>query len=70
MNIRAVAAALGGDVVGNNTVSAPGPGHSPRDRSLSVKMDANASDGFLIYSHSGSRIRNGRHSAALARLDE
>src|SRR5262245_28117253 len=53
MNIRALAAALGGDVVGANTVSAPGPGHSPRDRSLSVKLDASAPDGFLAYSHSG-----------------
>jgi putative DNA primase/helicase len=53
MNIRSVAAALGGDVVGPNTVSAPGPGHSPRDRSLSIKLDANAPDGFLTYSHSG-----------------
>src|SRR5262245_29652568 len=53
MNIRALAAALGGDVVGTNTISAPGPGHSPHDRSLSVKLDATAPDGFLAYSHSG-----------------
>jgi Toprim domain-containing protein len=53
MNIRALATALGGDVVGGNTVSAPGPGHSPRDRSLSVRLDASAPDGFLAYSHSG-----------------
>src|SRR5262245_36142191 len=53
MNIRALAAALGGDVASAKPVSAPGTGHSPRDRSLSVKLDASAPDGFLAYSHSG-----------------
>ena len=33
--------------------SAPGPGHTPRDRSLSVTLDSNAPDGFLIYRHAG-----------------
>src|SRR5947209_7650722 len=48
-----VARALGGEVAGRDTVLIPGPGHSPRDRSLSIRLDAAAPDGFLIYSHAG-----------------
>lgn len=48
---RAVAHALGGDVVGGQ-VLAPGPGHSARDRSLAVRLDPTAPDGFLVCSHS------------------
>ena len=53
LDARHVAAALGGDVVGRDAVSAPGPGHSHKDRSLSVKLDPSAPDGFVVYSHSG-----------------
>jgi hypothetical protein len=45
-----VARRLGGDAHGN-TVSAPGPGHGPKDRSLAIKLDPNAPDGFLCFSH-------------------
>jgi putative DNA primase/helicase len=45
-----VAIALGGDVVGRDAVIAPGPGHSPRDRSLSVKLTA---DGPIVHSFAG-----------------
>ena len=31
----------------------PGPGHSPQDRSLSIKLDRDAPDGFVTYSHAG-----------------
>jgi putative DNA primase/helicase len=48
-----IAKALGGEVCGRDTVLAPGPGHSPRDRSLAVRLDRAAPDGFLIYSHAG-----------------
>jgi hypothetical protein len=41
--------ALGGEASGNS-VMAPGPGHSQHDRSLSVTLDANAPDGFLVHS--------------------
>jgi putative DNA primase/helicase len=51
IDARAIAAALGGEVAGRNAVLAPGPGHSWRDRSLAVKLDPTAPDGFLIYSH-------------------
>jgi putative DNA primase/helicase len=49
---RAIAHALGGQVAGRDTVLAPGPGHSARDRSLAVRLDPAAPDGFLCYSHS------------------
>jgi hypothetical protein len=50
---RAIAAALGGQVAGRDTVACPGPGHSSRDRSLSVRLDPQASDGFVVHSHAG-----------------
>ena len=49
---RLVARELGGDVSGRN-VLAPGPGHSRADRSLSVKIDPAAPDGFVVYSFAG-----------------
>jgi putative DNA primase/helicase len=53
IDARAIAYALGGDVLGRDTVLVPGPGHSRKDRSLAIKLDASAPDGFLIYSHAG-----------------
>ena len=47
-----IACALAGDVCGNQ-VLAPGPGHSPKDRSLSVKLIASAPDGLLVHSFAG-----------------
>jgi hypothetical protein len=48
-----LANALGGEVC-NGQVLAPGPNHkSPRDRSLSVKLDPTAQDGFVINSFAG-----------------
>lgn len=49
---RAVARALGGEATGRNVV-APGPGHSRADRSLSIKIDAAACDGFIVHSFAG-----------------
>ena len=51
-DLRQIAAALGGEVSGQQ-VLAPGPGHSPRDRSLAVCLSANASAGFVCHSHAG-----------------
>jgi putative DNA primase/helicase len=48
-----IARALGGEVTSGNTVLCPGPGHSPRDRSLAVRLEPAAPDGFLIFSHAG-----------------
>ena len=53
LNIRFVARELGGDVSGGSNVLAPGPGHSRADRSLSVKVEPTAPDGFLVYSFAG-----------------
>jgi RecA-family ATPase len=53
ISITQLANALGGDVC-NGQVLAPGPSHkSPRDRSLSVKLDSDAPDGLLVHSFAG-----------------
>jgi 5S rRNA maturation endonuclease (ribonuclease M5) len=54
MNISAqeIARALGGVAKGDR-VLAPGPGHSPKDRSLSIKVDPSAPDGFVLNSFAG-----------------
>ncbi len=49
---RAVAQVLGGHVTGRNVV-APGPGHSRDDRSLSIKIEPAALDGFIVHSFAG-----------------
>jgi putative DNA primase/helicase len=49
LDLRQIAAALGGEVCGQQ-VLAPGPGHSRRDRSLSVRLTA---DGFIVNSFAG-----------------
>jgi putative DNA primase/helicase len=54
------AAALRGQVTGRDTILCPGPGHSPKDRSLSVKFDPSAPDGFLTHSHAGDDWRECR----------
>ena len=53
MDARSLAAALNGEVVGPDRVLAPGPGHSPQDRSLSIRLDPAAPDGFLAHSFAG-----------------
>jgi hypothetical protein len=53
LDIRSLARALSGDVSGRNHLLAPGPGHSRQDRSLSVKLDPAAPDGFLVKSFAG-----------------
>lgn len=44
---------LGGDVTGRDSVSVPGPNHSKLDRSLSIRLNARAPGGFVVYSHAG-----------------
>src|SRR5690606_13535416 len=53
MDLRSLARALSGDVSGRNCIVIPGPGHSDRDRSLSVTFDSAAPDGFLVHSFAG-----------------
>jgi hypothetical protein len=48
-SLQTVAHLLGGKVDGDE-VRCPGPNHSKIDRSLSVKLDPGAPDGFLVYS--------------------
>ena len=60
MNAARIARRLGGEASGRDTILCPGPGHSPKDRSLSVKFDPTAPDGFLTYSHAGDDWRECR----------
>lgn len=55
-DLRTIARALGGDVVGHE-VRAPGPGHSPKDRSLAVMPSVTAPEGFIVFSHAGDDFR-------------
>lgn len=50
--LRSWAHALCGDVSGNGVIC-PGPGHSARDRSLSVTPSVTAPSGFLVHSFAG-----------------
>lgn len=65
-NLKSLAASLGGDVVGAS-VLVPGPGHSTRDRSLSITPSVVAPDGFIVFSHAGDDWRICREHV-LARL--
>ena len=49
LDAQAIARALGGEVR-RGCVLAPGPGHSPADRSLAIKIDPGAPEGFLVHS--------------------
>ena len=49
---RAVARSLAGEIVGCD-ILVPGPGHSGKDRSLSIKIDPTARDGFIFHSFAG-----------------
>ena len=53
LNPRTIASTMGGDVIGRDSVNVPGPGHSKTDRSLSIKINAKAPGGFVVYSHAG-----------------
>ena len=62
---KQAAIALQGDATGQ-TVLCPGPGHSPRDRSLAVTFDPAAPDGFLVHSFAGDDWRTCRDHVATA----
>jgi hypothetical protein len=47
-----IARALGGEVRAGQ-IAVPGPGHSPADRSLNIRIDPNAPDGFVLNSFAG-----------------
>jgi putative DNA primase/helicase len=63
-DLRAIARALGGEVVSRSQVLAPGPGHRPKDRSLSVWLLPRAPDGFIVHSHAGDDWRACRNYVA------
>ena len=70
MDARTLAVILNGEVVGPDRVLAPGPGHSARDRSMSVVVDPTAPDGFLVHSFAGDDWRMCRdHIRNAAGLD-
>jgi hypothetical protein len=48
--LQELARALSGEI-SSGQVLAPGPGHSARDRSLSIKLEPSAPDGFIVHSH-------------------
>jgi len=50
---------LAGEVSGGQ-VLAPGPGHSRTDRSLAIKFDPQAPDGFMVHSFAGDDWRDCR----------
>jgi putative DNA primase/helicase len=51
-DLRSLARDLGGVVAGGG-VLCPGPGHSRKDRSLSVRPAPGHADGFIVFSHAG-----------------
>ena len=63
-DLRTIARALGGEVVGGSEILCPGPGHSPRDRSMSVKLSASSPDGFVAHSFAGDPWQDCRDHAA------
>jgi hypothetical protein len=52
MDLQTLAKALGGEV-SSGQLLCPGPNHSAADRSLSIKLDSNAPDGFVVNSFAG-----------------
>jgi hypothetical protein len=48
-SINKIAEIMGGDVAGAEAL-VPGPGHSAEDRSLAIKLDNAAPDGFVVHS--------------------
>ena len=63
VTLQEIARALGGEVHGNQ-VLAPGPGHSRKDRSLSVRLSDTTPDGFIVHSHAGDDWRACRDHVA------
>ena len=51
-DLRSMAVALGGEVGGGH-VLCPGPNHGPTDRSLRVRLSADAPMGFIAFSDCG-----------------
>ena len=52
LSLKEAARRLNGEISGDQ-ILCPGPDHSPKDRSLSVKLTSAAKSGYVVYSHSG-----------------
>lgn len=52
IDIRTIVSVLGGDVTGRYSANVPGPGHSPNDRSLSIKVSSRSGQ-IIVCSHAG-----------------
>ena len=63
VSLAEIARALKGQVQGSQ-VLAPGPGHSPKDRSLSIRLSDASPDGFVVFSHAGDDFRTCRDYVA------
>jgi putative DNA primase/helicase len=50
---RAIVGITGGVVTSRDSCNVPGPGHSPADRSLSIRIDPTDSLGFKVHSFAG-----------------
>jgi len=61
--LREIARRLGGEIQGRQ-VLAPGPGHSPGDRSLSVRLSHQSPTGFIVFSHSGDDFQTSKDYVA------
>src|SRR6266436_2861172 len=59
LDLRAIARALGGEVSGRR-VLAPGPQHSPKDRSLCISLAPAMPSGFLVHSFAGDDPMEGK----------
>jgi putative DNA primase/helicase len=53
MNPRTIVSIMGGVVTGRDSCNVPGPGHSPADQSLSIRIDPTDSLGFKVHSFAG-----------------
>ncbi len=63
LDLRTIARSLGGEIQGRQ-VLAPGPGHSPGDRSLSVRLSHQSPTGFIVFSHSGDDFQTSKDYVA------
>jgi hypothetical protein len=52
LSLKEAARRLNGEISGDQ-ILCPGPNHSPKDRSLSVKLTSAVKSGFVVYSYSG-----------------
>jgi len=57
-DLRSIRIALGAGEISGAQLLAPGPGHSLRDRSLSIRLSPYDPEGFICFSHAGDDWRD------------